>query len=244
MVVGDGAVSVAKVPEGVVYQLSEDDLRVVGSRPIGADPERISLGGGRIWVANTTERAVSWLGQETGARRRLFADAEPTFARYDNGLLWIGARPSPRPLAAIEGPELRIAPGYAVGTEPAQPKGRLEEQLVYATCANLLAYPDSAGPEGGRLRPEVAAAMPVVSQGGRQYTFRVRSGFRFSPPANEAVTAETFRHTIERALSPSSADTRSQFNFSATSSGSPAIAPVGRRISPASQSAATPSHSR
>ena len=31
--------------------------------------------------------------------------------------------------------------------------------------------------------------MPVVSDGGRTYTFRIRPGFRFSPPSNEPVTA-------------------------------------------------------
>ena len=86
--------------------------------------------------------------------------------------------------------------------DPAQQRPR-DEQLLYATCAKLLNYPDSAGPAGARLRPEVAAAMPTVSRDGRTYTFRIRPGFRFSPPSNEPVTAETFRHTIERrSLSP------------------------------------------
>ena len=35
--------------------------------------------------------------------------------------------------------------------------------------------------------------MPTVSPDGRTYTFRIRPGFRFSPPSNEPVTAETFR---------------------------------------------------
>ena len=50
--------------------------------------------------------------------------------------------------------------------------------------------------------PEVAAALPAVSRDGRTYTFRVRPGFRFSPPSGQKVTAETFRFTIERAASP------------------------------------------
>jgi peptide/nickel transport system substrate-binding protein len=50
--------------------------------------------------------------------------------------------------------------------------------------------------------PEIAAAMPTVSNGGRTYTFRIRPGYRFSPPSNEPVTAETFRHSLERELSP------------------------------------------
>jgi ABC-type oligopeptide transport system substrate-binding subunit len=44
--------------------------------------------------------------------------------------------------------------------------------------------------------------MPDVSPDGRTYTFRIRKGYRFSPPSNQAVTAETFRYSIERALSP------------------------------------------
>ena len=43
--------------------------------------------------------------------------------------------------------------------------------------------------------------MPTLSNGGRTYTFRIRRGVRFSPPSNEIVSAETFRHTIERTLS-------------------------------------------
>ena len=44
--------------------------------------------------------------------------------------------------------------------------------------------------------------MPEVSPDGRTYTFTIRPGYRFSPPSNEPVTAETFRYSIERALSP------------------------------------------
>jgi ABC-type oligopeptide transport system substrate-binding subunit len=44
--------------------------------------------------------------------------------------------------------------------------------------------------------------MPEVSRDGRTYTFQIRPGYRFSPPSNEEVTAETFRYSIERALSP------------------------------------------
>ena len=32
------------------------------------------------------------------------------------------------------------------------------------------------------------------------FTFRIRKGFRFSPPSNEEVTAESFRHGLERAV--------------------------------------------
>jgi ABC-type transport system substrate-binding protein len=44
--------------------------------------------------------------------------------------------------------------------------------------------------------------MPTLSADGRTYTFTVRPGYRFSPPSNQPVTAETFRYSIERAVSP------------------------------------------
>jgi ABC-type transport system substrate-binding protein len=75
-------------------------------------------------------------------------------------------------------------------------------QIEFATCAKLLNYPDKPPPEGWQLQPEVAAAMPTLSGDGRTYTFRIRPGYRFSPPSNQPVTAETFRYSIERALSP------------------------------------------
>jgi ABC-type transport system substrate-binding protein len=79
----------------------------------------------------------------------------------------------------------------------------LVSPLAYATCANLVTYPDAPPPEGSRIVPEVAEAVPPPTDSGRTYTFRIRPGFRFSPPSNQAVTASTFKSTIERLVTPS-----------------------------------------
>jgi peptide/nickel transport system substrate-binding protein len=75
-------------------------------------------------------------------------------------------------------------------------------QLLYATCAKLLNYPDKPGPAGSQLTAEVATGLPARTPDGRTYTFTIRHGFRFSPPSNQPVTAQTFKDTIERALNP------------------------------------------
>ena len=80
--------------------------------------------------------------------------------------------------------------------------GRGRGSSCYATCAKLLTYPDKSGPAGSRLIPEVAEALPVRSADGKTYTFKIRPGFRFSPPSNQPVTAQTFKDTIERTLDP------------------------------------------
>jgi ABC-type transport system substrate-binding protein len=197
---GDVWVSISQ--DGVLYRLNEDDLSVAGTRAAGDDPERISAGAGRIWVANAGANTVSGVSQVAGARRQLRTNGRPQTATYSRGILLAVASPAPRPLPPIRGEEIRIStPRPVLSLDPATPTNVQDDEVLYATCANLLGYPDAAGPAGGTLHPDVAAATPSVSRDGRTYTFRIRSGFRFSPPSNEPVTAQTFKHTIERALS-------------------------------------------
>ena len=107
--------------------------------------------------------------------------------------------------AALEGSVVKLFSqqgAFGDGDEPALNWNAAAMQIAFATCAKLLNYPDEPAPQGLQLRPEVAAAMPSASPDGRTYTFIIRSGYRFSPPSNQPLTAETFRHSIERALSP------------------------------------------
>src|SRR5919197_581722 len=47
-------------------------------------------------------------------------------------------------------------------------------QVEYATQIKLVNYPDKAAPAGSRLIPEGAAAMPIISNNGKTYTFILR----------------------------------------------------------------------
>jgi peptide/nickel transport system substrate-binding protein len=93
-------------------------------------------------------------------------------------------------------------PNILDSTDPALAYSPPSWQLLDATCAKLLNYPDKPAPAGSQLEPEVAESLPARSPDGKTYTFTIRKGFRFSPPSNGSVTAETFRYTIERTLSP------------------------------------------
>jgi ABC-type transport system substrate-binding protein len=201
LAVGDGFVWVSVIGDDAVYKLSEDDLSVQKALPSGPDPERLSTAAGHVWIANTGARAVSLVAEDTGARSQLVTRSEPATVVVHDGLVWTGAA-LPQPPLPRGGVELRVSVQSSLHADPVQRGAPIDDQLSYATCANLLDYPDSAGLDGTQLRPEIAAAMPSLSRDGRTYTFRIRPGFRFSPPSNEAVTAETFRHTIERTLSP------------------------------------------
>jgi ABC-type transport system substrate-binding protein len=73
-------------------------------------------------------------------------------------------------------------------------------QVLYSTNMTLLNYPDKPGAQGARLVPEAAAAFPTVSSDGKTYTFRIRSGIRFSD--GSPLTAQSFKRAIERAADP------------------------------------------
>jgi peptide/nickel transport system substrate-binding protein len=74
-------------------------------------------------------------------------------------------------------------------------------QIEYATCVNLLGYPDKPAPEGYQLQPEAASAMPTISSDGLTVTFTVPPGkYKFN--TGEPVTAQTFADALLRDLNP------------------------------------------
>ena len=84
--------------------------------------------------------------------------------------------------------------------DPALAYYQISWQIEYSTCLKLLNYPDKAGTAGSQLVPDAATGMPTVSSDGKIYTFTVKPGFKFSPPSNQAVTAQTFAYAVERDL--------------------------------------------
>jgi ABC-type oligopeptide transport system substrate-binding subunit len=86
-------------------------------------------------------------------------------------------------------------------TDPSLAYGTISWQIEYATALKLVNYPDKAPPLGGRLQPEAAVGMPIVSKNGKQYTFKIKSGLKLSN--GEKVTAKNFQKAIFRALTKS-----------------------------------------
>jgi ABC-type transport system substrate-binding protein len=80
----------------------------------------------------------------------------------------------------------------------------------------LLTYASGKGTEGTKLVPDMATAMPTVTNGGKTYTFHIRPGIKFAPPVNREVTATDFKYSFERMMNPNTRPTPpgTQFYFS------------------------------
>jgi peptide/nickel transport system substrate-binding protein len=71
-------------------------------------------------------------------------------------------------------------------------------QAMHLVYTGLVTYKDAEGPEGNKLIPGLAEAMPSISADRRTYTFKLRPGLKYSD--GSAVKAGDFEHTIKRLL--------------------------------------------
>ena len=81
-------------------------------------------------------------------------------------------------------------------SDPALAYGVLSWQIEYETCAKLIDYSDVGGTASSELSPDAATAMPVISAGGKTYTFTIRPGIRFSDGA--PLSAASFKAAFDR----------------------------------------------
>jgi peptide/nickel transport system substrate-binding protein len=203
---GGGHAWTADEEQGIVWRVDRTGS-VVGTYQTGAGARPLAFADGTMWVGNQDAGTLSGIDVVTDEVTTLDLGHSNVGIAAVEGEIAVSVWPNiDERLATLDGQVLRIAmPGDPFfGLAPDPPVGLTFEirQVEYATCASLLTYPDVPAPDGWELQPEVAEAMPEVSADGLTYTFRVREGFAFSPPSNQPLTAETFRYSIERALSP------------------------------------------
>ena len=206
--VGAGSVWVANTLADTLTRIDPATGSVTTTIGVGNSPRGVAFGAGSVWVANSGSGTVARVDPGTNRVIATIPTGQsPQALVVNHGSVWVSVAPSPAVQAsssAAPAGVLRIVrEGPFVSTDPALAGISFDPQafqMLYATCASLLNYPDRPAPEGTHLVPEVAQTMPRVSADGRTYTFIVRPGFRFSPPSDAPVTAVTFKHTIERAL--------------------------------------------
>ncbi len=71
-------------------------------------------------------------------------------------------------------------------------------EILEATNNGLLTFKKASGGAGATVVPDIADAMPMVTDGGKTYTFHLRSGVMFSAPVSREVKPSDFKFSIER----------------------------------------------
>ena len=162
--VGAGAVWVANTLDDTVTRIDPATGETKATIPVGAGPRGLAVGLGAVWVADSRGADVSRIDPRTDRVQTIPVGGSPEGVAVDAGRVWVTVQASsPPPGRPVAGGTLRIVQQNDFGsTDPAilYSFGDSAHQLEYATCAKLLDYPDRPAPQGTRLVPEVAAALP------------------------------------------------------------------------------------
>ena len=206
--VGKRAVWVANALDGTVKPIDPATNSPITTIRVGSTPTAIAAGGDSVWVASGGDGKLVRIDDRSFHVSTVEIGDSPQSLVVADGKVWVSVQ-SPRAAEPIGGTAVLSGPSNwtALPTlDPGVEFNGVTSWVDYAVCRMLLNYPDEQGAGGRHLVPDAARSLPTVSEDGRLYTFTIRPGMRFSPPSNQLVTAQTFKHTIERSLSPHLAD--------------------------------------
>jgi peptide/nickel transport system substrate-binding protein len=199
---------VAQRFDGTAARIDAATGEITNVIPVGEAPRGVTILGDSVWVANSGDGTLSQIdARKRRVVRTLHVGNSPVGLAAIAGQLWVTVQAPAADVA--RGPraqrggvvrfDLKSAPD---SLDPAVAYTIEAWQILYPACAKLYNYPDASGATGARIVPEVAESQPQVSHDRLRYTFTIRRGFRFSPQSGAPVTAQTFRHAIERAVDP------------------------------------------
>ena len=84
--------------------------------------------------------------------------------------------------------------------DPAIGWNLLDIQVIRDIFEGLYTYEPKPGEAGTKLIPNLAAAMPTITNGGKTYTIPIKHGVMFQAPVSREVTAEDFKYSFERMM--------------------------------------------
>jgi peptide/nickel transport system substrate-binding protein len=212
--VGNGPTAVATASKGVwvangqdgtAWRIDPATSRVVDTVVVGEGPSGVAVAtrSQSVWVSNALSGTLSKIDSTRGkvvesvpvgdqpqgvavGPDRAYVAVQEAASTHRGGTLTV----------AVANPANVYQGGIAKALDPAS--GYAEEELLTLTNDGLLGYGRSGGAEGYRVVPDLAVALPTVSDGGRTYTFQLRPGIRYS--TGVVVQPADIRRGIERAL--------------------------------------------
>ena len=197
LAVGAGSVWVADT--GGTVSRFDPRTGEVRTIKVGGVPAGVAFADGAVWVTSTIGGSISRIDPQTGVAQLIPVGNEPTDIAAAGNNLWATVLPSPTShrggtLTVIE--QLPADEGSQPPTDPAVAYYSWAWQMLSLTNDGLVGYRRVAGLAGDELVPDLAAALPRPTGGGKTYTFHLRADIRYS--SGTLVKPEDFRRAIER----------------------------------------------
>ena len=195
------AVWVADSEQGTLWRINPKTDNATPSAHLGGRPTAVAVGDGRVWVAEQGGKLVS-VDPNTGNLHTVAIGGSPAALAVGSGRVWVASLPS---TASHRGGTLRVIADTCTvchlrlwSVDPDATYDAPELMVVTNVYDGLVGYRRVGGIAGAQLVPDLAEALPTVTNGGRTLTFRVRPDIRYSD--GRPVRPEDFRRGVERAF--------------------------------------------
>lgn len=193
LAVGFGALWVANSLDSTVSRVDLKSGSVVDTIPVGSGPAAIAIAGDSVWVANQYSASVSRIDPDRNAEvRSSTVSGGPTALAATGGRVWVGVRP----LVQHRGGTLVLLHTRPISIDPALNADLLPPVSDGLTRNGLVTYNHVPGAPGIQLVPDLAVNVPLPTDGGTTYTFRLRPSISYSD--GRRPRAADVRRAIER----------------------------------------------
>jgi YVTN family beta-propeller protein len=193
LAVSTDAVWVVNTLDDTVASIDPMAGRVTSVHQVGDGPSGIAVVQESVWVANEADGTVSRIEPGQTSATQLTVGSVPQGLVGVNGDLWVSVRGTTTShrggtlrLVSIE-PPISLDAGNAYHI--------WDWRVLHLLGDGLVAF-EPVGGASPTLVPDLATSVPSPTDGGRTYTFELRSGIRYSN--GEVVAPADFRRALER----------------------------------------------
>jgi YVTN family beta-propeller protein len=197
---GDGAAWVANSLDGTVYRIDPDTNSVTALVPTGNGPDAVAVDARGVWVNDQYDGNVVRIDPRTNqVAKRVNVGSRPLGLAISGDAVLIAVRSSG---AGHRGGTLVLRSDrpkqgdFVDHIDVALSNYTYVSPLLRMIGDGLTAFNQASGPAGTQLVPDLATSLPTPTDGGRTYTFMLRSGIRYS--TGRPVRTTDFRSTFER----------------------------------------------
>jgi YVTN family beta-propeller protein len=194
LAVSADAVWVVNTLDDTVSRINPDTNSVVDTVGVGEGPSEIAVVQGIVWVANEADGTLSRIEPGQTSIRKVVIGSVPQGLAGVNGELWVSVRGT---ATSHRGGTLRTLSQDKISTlDPTVANDFVSVRLLHLIGDGLVGFKSVGGTDGATLVPDLAASIPMPTDGDRAYAFELRSGIRYSN--GEVVAPADFRRAIER----------------------------------------------
>jgi len=198
VVAGGGDLWVADTLNRAVARVQASSGIVESVTPVGSAPEALAAAAGGVWSAEPNAARLELVSGRPAKVTRVVRTPNPVVALTDDGGQVAAA--ATLSVARRRGGTVRFAVSEPLPPrpDPAVSFNTTALEIEVVTNDGLLAFRRTSGALGEILVPDLAEALPEMSDSGRVWTMTVRNGLRYS--TGRPIRAADIRYGLERAF--------------------------------------------